>query len=319
LRRGDETCATMLEKLMTATALLSKAVSRPGVAVLAIRQRGWRNVLATLMRAEPAAVTTMVRELQSQLPPTPENLSTWYGGVRFVPVADERLYKVRLSTGEEFLIRRSRAWQDLGTLHEVFIDGVYADHPPIAGKTVLDVGANIGDTAVYFAKRGARVIAFEPDPAMCELARRNVDGNGLRADIRCAGVGAAAQTLALSATRDGADTRSATLFPGHIAVEALHSETTAIQVVALADVLAELAAVDLAKIDCQGCEYPSLRSLTRADLRRIKHVMMEYHGASGELGDKLRGCGFSVRLKGTMYLYAERIDDREGTSVTHRE
>jgi FkbM family methyltransferase len=261
----------------------------------------------------------MVRELQSQLAPTPENLSAWYGGVRFLPVDDERLYKVRLSTGEEFLIRRSRGWQDLGTLHEIFIEGVYADHPPIKGKTVLDIGANIGDTSVYFAKRGARVIAFEPDPQMCELARRNVDGNGLRADIRCAGVGAAAQTAALSATRDGADTLSATLFPGHVVVDERHGETMAVHVVALADVLTELGAVDLAKIDCQGCEYPSLRSLTRADLRRIKNVMMEYHGESGELVAKLRGCDFSVRLKGTMYLYAERIGSREGTPQSHRE
>jgi FkbM family methyltransferase len=261
----------------------------------------------------------MVRELQSQLAPTPENLSAWYGGVRFLPVADERLHKVRLSTGEVFLIRRSRGWQDLGTLHEIFIEGVYADHPPIAGKTVLDIGANIGDTAVYFAKRGARVIAFEPDPQMCELARRNVEGNGLRADIRCAGVGGAAQTLALSATRDGADTLSATLFPGHVATDELHGETLAVQVVAFADILAELGAVDLVKIDCQGCEYPSLRSLTRADLRKIKHVMMEYHGESGELEDLLRGCDFSVRLKGRMYMYAERIDGREGTQATHRE
>jgi FkbM family methyltransferase len=319
LLRGDETCATMLEKLKTAVALLSKAVSRPGATVLAIRQRGWRNVLATFLRAEPAVATTMVRELQSQLAPTPQNLTAWYGSVRFLPVADEHLYKVRLSTGEEFLIRRSRGWQDLGTLHEVFIEGVYADHPPIAGKTVLDIGANIGDTAVYFAKRGARVIAFEPDPKMCELARRNVAGNGLRADIRCAGVGATEQTLALSATRDGADTLSVTLFPEHISVDKRHRETKPVDVVAFADVLSELGCVDLVKIDCQGCEYPSLRSLTNADMRRIKNVMMEYHGPSAELADQLRGCGFSVRLKGMMYLYAERIDGREGASPTQLE
>jgi len=33
----------------------------------------------------------------------------------------------------------------------------------VKGKRVLDVGASIGDTAVYFALRGAReVVAFEP-------------------------------------------------------------------------------------------------------------------------------------------------------------
>lgn len=296
----------MLGKLKTAAGLLTKAASRPGIVFLAVRERGWRDVFATLWGAPSGGAAALVHDLQSRLPPTPENLSSWYPGTRFLPFADQRLFKVRIASGEEFLIRRSRGWQDLGTLYEVFVEKIYADHPPTAGKTVLDIGANIGDTAVYFASRGARVIAYEPDPEMCELARRNVAGNGLAADIRNVGVGAATETLQLSATPDGADTLSRTLFPGSMPADGLHPACLPIQVVAFADVLRELGSVDVLKIDCQGCEYPSFRSLTTANLQRIEHVMMEYHGESSELADKLRAAGFSVRLKDRMYLYASR-------------
>jgi len=50
----------------------------------------------------------------------------------------------------------------------------------VKGKRVLDVGASIGDTAVYFALRGAReVVAFEPYPFPYQFALRNVEVNGL--------------------------------------------------------------------------------------------------------------------------------------------
>lgn len=313
----------MFERLKAASTLFARAVSRPHIAVLVLRERGWRDVFAAIACAEHPTVASIVSDLQSQLPATLENLRSWYRGVRIVPDADEHLYKVRLPGGEAFLIRRSRAWQDLGTLHDVFAQGIYAHHPPVAGKTVLDIGASIGDTAVYFAQRGARVTAYEPDPEMCALARRNVEGNGLRADIRAAGVGAQTQTLRLSATHDGADSTSATLFPddalagsGIAAADPSHTASLPVSVVALADALAELGSVHLLKIDCQGCEYPALRSLTRAQLRAVAHVIMEFHGAPIELEAKLRACGFSVRRKGTMYLYADRGDELDRRDPT---
>ncbi len=260
------------------------------------------------MSADPQAITAIIRDVKSRLPPTPDNLRSWYRGIRFLPSDDERFYKVRVPTGEEFLIRASRGWQDLGAVYEVFVEGIYAEHPPVDGKTVLDIGANIGDTAVYFAKRGARVVAYEPDPEMSELARRNVAGNGLCADVRDAGIGASSEPLSLSASSDGADALSVTLFPGNASVDPLRARSHPIRVVAFAEVLTELGSVDLLKMDCQGCEYPALASLTRTDMRRIKHVVMEYHGESRALEDKLRACGFSVRLKGAMYMYADRSD-----------
>jgi len=51
----------------------------------------------------------------------------------------------------------------------------------VKGRRVLDVSASIGDTAVYFALKGAReVVAFEPYPFPYSYALKNVEANGLK-------------------------------------------------------------------------------------------------------------------------------------------
>ncbi len=44
----------------------------------------------------------------------------------------------------------------------------------LAGKTVVQAGGFVGDTAIYYASRGATCYSFEPDPASFSLAERNL-------------------------------------------------------------------------------------------------------------------------------------------------
>ena len=56
-------------------------------------------------------------------------------------------------------------------------NGTY-DTLPIKDKIVLDVGANIGDTPIYFALHGSKkVIGIEPFPQNYEIAKKNVEIN----------------------------------------------------------------------------------------------------------------------------------------------
>jgi FkbM family methyltransferase len=51
-------------------------------------------------------------------------------------------------------------------------------HVPIrAGDVVVNCGANVGVLTMALAKRGARVLAVEPDPATLRVLRRNVGAN----------------------------------------------------------------------------------------------------------------------------------------------
>src|SRR5215831_15418839 len=66
---------------------------------------------------------------------------------------------------------------DIFVLHEVFGSSCY--DPPAglpAPRTILDLGANVGLTTLYFASKApdARFICVEPVPSNAELLRRNV-------------------------------------------------------------------------------------------------------------------------------------------------
>lgn len=61
----------------------------------------------------------------------------------------------------------------------VFIEEEYRNLN-VKDKVVIDIGANNGDSAIYFALNGARrVIALEPYPHAFFLAERNIMENGL--------------------------------------------------------------------------------------------------------------------------------------------
>jgi precorrin-6B methylase 2 len=66
---------------------------------------------------------------------------------------------------------------------ELYMMRIYGK-PDLTSKTVIDVGAAVGDTALYFAKLGAsHVYAFEMDKARCEMARANIERNSMQERI----------------------------------------------------------------------------------------------------------------------------------------
>ncbi len=64
----------------------------------------------------------------------------------------------------------------VGIIGEVFCDQMYGKlGGDVKGKTIVDVGAFIGDTAIYFSRKGGeRDYAFEPDKESFELVKRNL-------------------------------------------------------------------------------------------------------------------------------------------------
>ncbi|MBC7857150.1 MAG: FkbM family methyltransferase [Pirellulaceae bacterium] len=83
--------------------------------------------------------------------------------------------------------------------------------------TIVNIGANIGDTALPLSKAtGKRIIACEPVPRTFELLRRNVDLNQMSANIDCRQVAIAtkAGTIEMLCPRDS----------GHSEVKSSHGK-----------------------------------------------------------------------------------------------
>src|SRR5205085_10427341 len=79
---------------------------------------------------------------------------------------------------------------------EIYQGHVYdrvPDFIPRPGWTVVDVGANVGLFAVQQARRGARVLAFEPNPDCYRRLSKTIAANGLGGTVRAFNVAVGAE------------------------------------------------------------------------------------------------------------------------------
>jgi FkbM family methyltransferase len=126
------------------------------------------------------------------------------------------------------------------------------------GEVFYDIGACVGVVSVHAAKRGARVIAFEPDPSFRERIIRNLQLNELN---NVTVMDFAVSDSAGSATlfTDGVTGLSPSLRP------VLQQERQCVNVPtdAIDEVLArdELPPPDLIKLDVEGAEVHALRGM----------------------------------------------------------
>jgi FkbM family methyltransferase len=88
---------------------------------------------------------------------------------------------------------------DYTVLRQVFIDREYEVGGMADPRIILDCGANVGYTSIYFLTRypAARVIAVEPDPKNAALCRSNLKPFGDRATLIESGVWSRSCRLAL--------------------------------------------------------------------------------------------------------------------------
>jgi hypothetical protein len=110
--------------------------------------------------------------------------------------------------GADYLVSGSESdsyWTNL----QAFIDGhpqlaLYTEHHLAQDSVCLDVGANIGATALLLARRCERLFAIEASPINAEFLRQNISNNGIENCTTIeAAVGAEAGTLTLHTSGAG--------------------------------------------------------------------------------------------------------------------
>lgn len=97
---------------------------------------------------------------------------------------------VQMQDGTKLTYRLNRG--DIQAIREIWLDEVYKPWPDRTGRyQLVDLGANIGFTSVYLARRLTLeyVVAVEPDPANARILRRNLDQNRVPAQVLEAAVG----------------------------------------------------------------------------------------------------------------------------------
>jgi FkbM family methyltransferase len=164
-------------------------------------------------------------------------------------------------------------------------------------KTVLDVGGFCGETAVFFASKGAKkVIVYEPVKAHHELIRRNVAINAINAELYEEGMGEKNGTLDIN--YEATDMGFGSLGKG--------KKTLTIKTKSAQDIISQSRA-DVAKIDCEGAEI-SLVGVPKEILRITAVYIIETHTKALQkaITEKFTACGF-VQSRPPEYMGGETM------------
>ena len=189
----------------------------------------------------------------------------------------------------------------LGMIKEQFIEEQYG-WLDVKGKEVIDIGANVGDSAIYFALKGAKhVYAFEPYPYSYGIAMQNIKWNKLQDKITlsnegCSGKEEKIKINARYKNLGGTDLKN-------------FKNGTSINITTLSELIKKFRIVDNAilKIDCEGCEYGVLLEAQNSDLKKFKQIQIEYHYGYLNLKRKLEEAGFIVGHTSPVLVYNSDI------------
>jgi FkbM family methyltransferase len=179
-----------------------------------------------------------------------------------------------------------------GEVFAIFFNNIYKNLP-VKGKTVIDVGSNIGDSSIYFALRGAdKVIGVEPFPKNYETAKKNVELNNLSNKITVLLSGCAAKSGYVNVD-PGYESSTASYLSGGL------KNGTNVPLLTLENLLDEnhiRSGEAVLKMDCEGCEYDTILSSTDSVLRQFSHMQIEYHYGYNNLKNRLEESGFNVSV-----------------------
>jgi FkbM family methyltransferase len=152
-----------------------------------------------------------------------------------------------------------------------------ADLP--APKLILDLGANVGYSSVYFLNRfpNARVVAVEPDPETGALCRRNLAPYGFRARVVLGAAWPENAPLVLSRGSFGDGREWATQVRQRVAGE----QGYPVQGWDVASLIGMAGAqrVDLLKVDIERSELELFGRNAHTWLPRADNICIELHGS----------------------------------------
>lgn len=206
---------------------------------------------------------------------------------------DNDVIKVtNLEDENEFLLLN----KEIGLVFESFIYGDYKNIPYVTNnESIIDIGANVGDTALYFANKGYNVFAFEALPHIVKLAEDNLELNPkLKNNITLVNKAVSCKNGYVEIYFDDAeDTGGATEFKNGV-------NKVKVDAITIDEIIKQYnIKPNILKMDCEGCESNIIR---HSDLSMFSEIIFEYHtnvtGIDEEiLINILKNQGFSLKEK----------------------
>lgn len=179
-------------------------------------------------------------------------------------------YRCRVKTPTGIIQPMLYSYYDLLTLNEIFFRGDYSANQE--DKVIVDIGSNIGLSALYFLTRSpdARIYLFEPDPRNIDRLHLNLENFKGRYIL---------DTCAVSdqegVVRFGRDLTSGryggigVASDNCMAVKCRHVNSV------LGEIFQKEKKIDILKIDTEGAELQTAKAISPEHLKCINDIYLE--------------------------------------------
>lgn len=168
---------------------------------------------------------------------------------------------------------------------ETFLSNQYFFRSNDKVPVIIDCGASIGDTALYFKSiyPKAKILTFEPDPESYNFLKQNISANQLK-DVETYNVALSSKagTIPFYPEEGAGVLLSSTIKGrgGHKRIEVKSQK--------LSSYIKKLQKIDLIKIDVEGGEVDIINDLVSTNtLTKCPHYIIEYHHNLPGEGNKL--------------------------------
>ncbi len=178
-------------------------------------------------------------------------------------------YTCRIRTPSGIVAPTLHSHHDVFTVHEIFGREDYRAARDL--RVVVDIGSNIGISALYFLTRNgqSRCYLYEPVPRNVERLRANLVGYEQRFELEQVAVAARGERVRFTLESTGR-------YGGIGVAGEEHIEVSCRPITEVLDeVLEREATIDLLKIDTEGAELETVAAIPDEQLARIRTVCFE--------------------------------------------
>jgi FkbM family methyltransferase len=213
---------------------------------------------------------------------------------------DDQVLKQR-SFGH-FKLNYIRPYEVIKTYKELFNSEIYQFSTDRPHPLIIDCGANIGLSTLYFGLQypNSTIHAFEPDASIFKILEKNIKDNQLT-HVKIHNQAVWTADTQLSFSNKGSEASQ---------IDTSGLSSTKVEAIQLAQFLSQFDSIDFLKMDIEGAEFDVVQDCAQ-HLHKIQNFFLEYHGTSSEtqklltLLELVKNAGFKVYIK----MAADNLDN----------
>ena len=186
---------------------------------------------------------------------------------------------------------------DLGHIAEIFLSKVYG--VDFQGKNVIDIGMSNGDSSIFFAKNGAkRVIGVEPDRGSFDIALININESKVNGIVLPLNKALSDQSGIVELIVYHTIPNASSIDEKNMVNLVGSKFKESVEAISLKETIDMFNGenIDFLKIDCEGCEYRVLRSISEEYFSKILTLYLEYHHGLQDIPELLNRQGFHINI-----------------------